>query len=882
MRSLLRSITAGERRDAELRADIEAYVQALIDEKIAAGHSPESARRDALIEVGGVAAVTEETRGVRAGAWLSQIWQDLKYAVRMLRRDPGFSVAAILTLALGIGANTAMFTVVDAVLLEGLPYSDSDQLVLLWERNPAIGKERDLVAPRNYQDWKAQSTTLQSLGAYRFGTFDFSGMGDPEQLTALSLTHSVFDVLRARAAAGRVFTEDEERRHERVVVLSHAFWQRRFGGDPAVVGRALTLDDAAFTIVGVMPPQFRFPDGNRVDLYSPIVFSPAEANSRLRHALMVIGRLHDTATLSGAAADIGTIARRIAAADSSTNPEVTVLRAHDVLVEDVRSGLLILFGTVGFVLLIACANVASLLLVRATARTREIAMRAALGAGRGRLLRQLLTESVLLASIGSAAGTLLAWLLLGAVVRFQPLDLPRLDELGIDATVLLFVSAAALITGIAFGFVPALHGASSHLDFATRSGHSSASTRGAARSVLLVAEVAISLMLLAAAGLMVRSFIKLQKLDLGFDPASVMTAQVELPLAKYPVDPEQFRPARPAGPKVDTRPALFFAQLEERLRNLPGIQSAAAVSALPLNPVGTDYDIPVVIEGKPRPRTGEEPQADFRTATSGYFRTMRIPLQKGREFTDLDGPNSTPVIIVNDTLARTLFPGEDPIGQRIVLYGRPREIVGVVGSVRHHGFDREPRPEMIVPYRQFQFSGMTLVVRSSLDHGAVAAAISDAVHALDPQQPVYRILPLEQFLSDSVARPRFTTLLLGSFAVLALTLAVVGVYGVTSYAVHQRGREIAIRLALGARRREVVSLCARRSVGHALLGIAIGLAGAAAGTRLMSGLLFGVAPTDPVAFLGATGALVVASLAASYVPALRAACVPPATALRSE
>ena len=882
MRALVRNLSAGSRRDAELRADIEAYVDALTDEKIAAGYTPEAARREARLEAGGLNSVTEETRSVRAGALLSQMSQDARYALRMFRRDPGFSVAAILTLALGIGAATTMFSVVDAVLLEPLPYSDPDRLVLVWERNIAIGKERDLVAPANYQDWRRENTTLENLGAYRFRTLDLTGVQDPEQLTVLALTQSVFKVLRADAAIGRVFTEREELGRERVVVLAHQLWQRRFGGDPNVVGRSVTLDGGAFTIVGVMPAQFTFPEGNPVDFYSPLVFSRDELTRRRSHLLTVIGRLKETASVETAAMDLGTIARRIAAEDSTTNPEIAIVRAHDALVEDVRLGLWILFAMVGFVLLIACANVGSLLLVRATVRTREIAMRAALGAGRGRLLRQLLTESVLLALIGSAAGTVLAWWLLGGLVQSRLVDLPRIQTLGIDGSVLLFAAAAALAAGMAFGIVPALFGRSADINFATRSVTASAPARGGARSALLVLEVAVSLVLLTGAGLMVRSFMKVQSLDLGFSPESLMTAQVRLPAAKYRVDPLQFQ-AVPAGTILrDTKPTLFFTQLQQQLDTMPGIESAGAVSALPLNPVGTDYDMPVIVEGKPRPPAGEEPQADFRTATTGYFKAMRIPLLRGRGFNDLDGPGSTPVIVINDTLAREMFPGEDPIGQRIILYGRPREIVGVIGSVRHNGFIREPRPEMIVPYRQFQFAGMTLVVRSALHEAAVAGAITQAVRQLDPQQPVYRLLPMDRFLSDSMARPRFTTLLLAGFAALGLILALVGVYGVTSYAVHRRGREIAVRMALGAQRREVVRMAATESFRYALLGIGIGLAGAAAGTRFLSGLLFGVAPTDAAVFLTATAALALTTLAASCIPAFRAARVEPTTALRSE
>jgi putative ABC transport system permease protein len=880
--ALARNIVRGGRRDAELRADIDSYVDLLTEEKIAAGMPADAARRAALLELGGVQAVTEETRGVRAGALLAQCWQDAAHAVRMMRREKGFSAVAIVTLALGIGANTAMFSVFNTVLLNPLPYSQPERLVLAWERNAAIGKERDMVAALNYQEWRAHTSAFEDLGAYRFRSAVLGGVPDPEQLTALSVSASVFGALRASPQIGRRFTEEEERQRGRVVVLTHAFWQRRFGGDPSAIGRSITLNDAAFTVVGVMPPRFAFPDGDPVDVYMPLAFAPDELVGRRSHQLMVIGRVRADTSIEHARADLATIARRIAAADPGSNPDVTVVRAHDALVEDVRLGLTILLGTVGFVLLIACANVANLLLVRASSRRREIVMRTALGATRWRLIRQLLTESVVLAAMGGVVGTFMAWGLLAAIVRFPPPNIPRVDQLGIDATVLLFVAAAAIATGLIFGVMPALHAVAPRLNDAMKGTSASAPAPRRARSALVVAEVAISLVLMAAAGLMIRSLSKVHQLDLGFRSEHVFTAQVLLGPARYPLDRRQFRALERGTSVPDAKPYVFFAQVEESLRRTPGIDAIGAVSALPLNPVGTDYDLPIVIEGRPRPRPGEEPQADFRTATMGYFRAMRIPLLRGREFNEFDGPSSTPVVIVNDALSRQMFPAGDALGQRLLLYGRPREIVGVVGAVRHRGFAGEPRPEMILPYRQFQFGAMTLAVRSRLDATAVGAAVTRAVHAVDATQPVYRLRPMDDFMSDSVAQPRFTTWFLGAFAGVALLLALVGVYGVTAYAVKQRAGEIAVRMALGARRFDVVRLVAHQSVGWAAIGVIVGILGAAAGTRLMAGLLFDVTATDPLTFITAAGALGLTALAASYLPAFRAARVAPATALRTD
>jgi putative ABC transport system permease protein len=880
--ALGRNLLSGRRRDAELRADIDSYVEMLVDEKIAGGLTPEAARRCALMEVGSVETVKDSTRSVRAGAILAEIGSDARYALRMMRRDWTFSAVAIVTLALGIGANTAIFSVVNGVLLKPLPYAHADRLVLAWERNLAIGKERDPVAPLNYQDWRSQNTVFDELGAYRFRGFALNDVGDPEQLQALSVSSSVFRTLGVSAVAGRVFTEEEERRRDRVVVLGHALWQRRFGGHPSAVGRSLSLNGAAFTIVGVMPATFAFPDGNAVDLYSPLIFTDDELAGRRSHTLTVIGRLKPDVTVDTATADLRAIAQRIFPTDRASNPDVTIAGAHDVLVEDARLGLIVLFGTVGFVLLIACANVASLLLVRGSVRRREVAMRAALGAGRGRLLRQLLTESVLLAIIGAAAGVAVARSLLMVIARIHPPNLPRVDQIGIDGTVLLFVTVAAVLTGVAFGIIPALQAATPRLSDATKvvSPTYTAASRG--RFGLVAGEVALALMLAAGAGLMIRSLIKLQELDLGFAPAGVLSAQVFLPAARYPVDPTQFRPPQGATPAVDTKPFMFFNELEARLRATTGIESVGAVSALPLSPAGTDYDLPVIVEGKPRPRPGEELQADFRVATVSYFHTMRIPLIGGREFTEFDGPGTTPVAIINDTLARQIFAGTNPIGQRLLLYGRPREIVGVVGSVRHYGFTRDPRPEMVLPYRQFQFTGMTLVVRGEIEQSAIAEAIRGAVQSLDPQQPVYGVRAADELLADSVAQPRFTALLLGGFAVLALVLAVVGVYGVMSYTVGQRAREIAVRMTLGARRSEVARMIVGQAAVYVIVGVIVGLAGALAGTRLMTGLLFGVAATDPTTLLSAAAVVIVTSLAASSIPAIRAARTMPVAVLRSQ
>jgi len=881
MRESWHRVTSLWRRDAlerGLAEEVRFHIDQQTEKNLARGMTPAEARRQALIRFGGLERIKEDTRDEFRPALFEDFLRDLRYGARALWRAPGFTLVATITLALGIGANTAIFSVVNAVLLKPLTYSDPDRLVFVWERHVAIGKDRDLVAPPNYLDWKRQNAVFADMGAYRFGGFTLTGAGVPESVTAISVSSSLFRVLGVEAMLGRTFSDEEEARRDRAVVLRHEFWQRRFGGDRSIVGRSITLNGAAFTVVGVMPPHFRFPEGNPGDLYSPLVFTPNELRGRRLHSLTVLARLKDGVTIDNAAANMTALAQAIAAGETS-NPDAVVIGAHDLLVEDVRLGLLVLLGTVAFVLLIACANVANLLLVRASSRRGEMAMRSALGAGRRRLIRQLLTESMLLSMIGAALGMLVAWSVLGVLIRISPPGLPRVDQVGIDPSVLLFVTAVALLAGLAFGTAPALQVSGANLVEATQE---SRVRRQRGRAALVVAEVALSLMLLAGAGLMIRSFINVQNLDLGFEADNVLTAQVSLPASRYPVDPGQYRPPAPGVTPQLSKPSAFYVRLMESLAATPGIEAAGGVSSLPLNPVGIDFDMPVIVEGRPAPRVGEEPQADFRIATPDYFRAMRIPLQRGRLFTDFDGPDANPVLIINDTMAKQMFPGEDPIGKRVVLYGKAREIIGVVASVKHHGFSRDARPEMIVPGRQFTLGGMTVVVRSTLDPAVLAATVTRAVHAIDPELPVSRVIAMKDFQSASVAQPRFTALLLAGFALVAVLLALIGVYGVMAYVVSQRTREIGVRMALGAERPDVVWMVVRHGVALAGLGIAVGLAGAAAGTRVMERLLFDVSATDPMTFAAAAVALAIASVLATCVPAWRAARVAPVTALRCE
>jgi putative ABC transport system permease protein len=813
---------------------------------------------------------------------------DIRYGIRTLSRNPGFACIAILTFALGIGANSAIFTVVNTVLLKPLPFKDPDRLMMIWERNSAIGKDRDPVAPPNFEDWRKIDTGFAELAAYRYGSFALTGVDDPEQVATLAITANTFPTLGAQPMLGRTFTADEVERKDRVVILSHEFWQRRFMGDRSIVGRAITLSDAPYVVVGVMSSDFRFPmNDDNIDAWAPLIFNVGDMTGRRSHSLTVIGRLRADVTPGLATKQLGDVARRIAAMDPTSNPEITIIPAQESLVGKFRSGLMVLFGTVGLVLLIACANVANLLLARATSRAREISVRASLGATRSRLVRQLLTENLILALAGGFVGILIASWTLYFIVQFTPADLPRLAEITVDSTVLAFTTILSVAAGTLFGIVPALTTGRFDLMEAIKDGGRSGQSRGKgrARAALVATEIALSLTLLAGAGLMIRSFVNMLALDYGFRPKQILTMQVFLPANKYPIDNSQFRPTTslPSANAALAKPAAYFVSAIDRIKAIPGVESAAAVSKLPLNQVAIDFDFPVVIEGRPKDLPGQEPQADFRIATEDYFRTMGIPVVRGRSFSAFDGPGSGSVLIINEVFASQLFPNQNPLGQRVVLYGRPREIIGVVGSVRYYSYNRMPRPEMYVPARQFMFSGMTIAVKTSTsDPATLAATIKSEIHKVDPEQPVYRIRTMDQFVSETVAGPRFTTLLLGIFAGLAIVLAVVGVYGVISYMVAQRSHEIGVRIALGAGRYQVIEMILRQAMRMTVIGLAAGLLGAFALTRFMASLVFGVSVTDPFTLVVVTLLLVAVALLAAYVPARRATRIDAISALRIE
>ncbi|HEX9704550.1 MAG TPA: ABC transporter permease [Gemmatimonadales bacterium] len=805
---------------------------------------------------------------------LDSVLQDLRYAVRQLRARPGFTFAAVLVLALGIGANTAMFSVVNAVLLQPLPFRDPEALIVLYERNRSQGVERDLAAAETLDDWRRDTRTLSGLVAWRYWGLTLTGDGEPEDVSTIRASANVFDVLGVMPALGRSFLPEEGQpgRHH-VVVLSHGFWTQRFGADPRTVGRTLTLDDRPHTVIGVMPPGFRFPDDADVEVWMPLVYEQFEQRTRNQRMFEVLGRLAPGATLETAQAELGTIAARLAATYPNTNSgwDVAILPAKEVATGAASEPLLVLLGAVTFVLLIACANVGNLFLARAADREREMAIRAALGASRARLVRQLLAESGLVALTGGVTGVLLAMWGIDLLLALAPAELPRWNPVRIDGRVLAFALGLAGFTAILTGLVPARELASPDLGATLKEGSGRATShvaRTRLRRGLVVVETGLAIALLAGAGLLIKSFARLQRVDPGFNPDRLLAATIYLPDHRYP---------------DDARQAAFYVDLLERVRALPGVTSAGAVTTLPMSPEGVDHDLPVSIEGRELPTT-RQPQADFRIASPGYFETMGIAVLRGRTLTEHDRADAPPVVVVNQVLVNQLLPGEDPIGKRIRYFrtGPFAEIVGVVGQVHHRSLDAAPRPEIYISYRQLQYGAMTVVVRAAGDPLALAEPIKAAVFATDPVQPITQIATMNDLLHRSVAGPRFNTLLLGTFAALALVLASIGIYGVVSYTVSRRTHEIGIRMALGARSGDVFRAVVGDGVRLAAIGTALGVLVALALGRALSSLLFQVSPHDPVVLAVVALLLIGLAALACSLPARRATQVDPMVALRTE
>jgi predicted permease len=800
--------------------------------------------------------------------------QDLRYAVRMLIRKPAFTLVVVAALALGIGANTAIFSVVNSILLRPLPYRDPDRLAMIWMNNKRMNVDQDIHSFANYLDYRDQNQVFETMAAYSGISLNLVGVGEPERIIGSAATASLFEVLGVAAERGRVFTVEEETiGQNRVAVLSYGLWQRRFGGDPNIVGQDIQLSDVSRTVIGVMPPSFKFPHKD-AEIWVPLALDDNQKRSRSSFGYYAIGRLKPGVSLEQAQAEMGTIASNL----ESQYPVldglgVNLVPLHQQVTGRVRPALLVLLGTVAFVLLIACANVANLLLARSAGREREIAIRTALGANRKRLIRQLLTESALMGLAGGAVGILIAKWGLSALIALSPEDIPRLDQIGIDGRVLAFTLLVSLATGLIFGLVPAIQASRPDLNESLKeSGRSSTSgvERRRVRSSLVVLEVALSLVLLIGAGLMIKSFSRLQKVELGFNPDRLLSMNIQLSRTKY------------QGP-LSTQ---FFRQLIERVEAMPGVESAGATTAIFIDalPNSTNF----TVEGMPPTPAAEQIETPVDSVTPSYFRTMGIGLLQGREFTEQDGLESPPVAIINNTFARRFWPGESPLGRRY-KFGDSNSnapwmtIVGVVDDMRRTGLDVDVRCETFLPYTQRRFIGfLSLVVRAKSDPRGIATAVRDQVWSIDPGQPVSHIRTMDQMLDGMMAQRRLNMVLFALFGAVALVLAAVGVYGVISYSVTQRTHEIGIRMALGAGRADVLKLIVRNGMTLVLIGVGLGLIAAFALTRLMTTLLFEVSATDLATFAAISGILSAVGLAACFVPALRAIKVDPMVALRYE
>ena len=801
---------------------------------------------------------------------MKSLLQDLRYATRRLLKSPGFAAVAVGALALGIGANTAIFSVVNSVLLRPLPYAEPEQLVQLWEARPRQNMPSVEIAPHEFLAWAEQAQSFQRLAAADVAEYNLTGHFEPERVTGSLVTAGYFPLHGVAPLHGRAFLEEEDRPGaNNVVVLGHDLWQRRFGSDPSLVGQTVSLDGVACTVVGVMPRGFPLPYG--AALARPIAFSGEDRTRPGSHFLNVYGRLKDGVTQAQAEAEMAAVAARVEQSLAGTNVghQVAVVSLHEQVVGGARTALLILLGAVALVLLIACANVANLLLARAAARRREVAVRAALGASRWRIVRQLLAESLLLSGLSGVLGLLLAVWGVELLIRLDPAGVQRAGEVTLDWRVLFFTLGLSLLTGLLFGLAPALQ--ASKADFVEslkeggRSGHGLARSR--LRGALVVAEVALTLVLLVGAGLLLKSFGQLLAVDPGLDPRGVMTLDLTLPRAKY---------------EEPQRVAAFYERLLQEASAVPGVESAGAVSILPL--AGNDSSNFVQIEGREPLPPGQALRAGRRNVSLDYFRALSIPVKRGRAFTQADAEGAPPVLVINEALARAFFPGEDPVGKRVRTGDRSPwvEVVGVVGDVRHRGLDVDTRPEMFFPHLQTPSRQMTLVVRTSGDPEALAGPLRERVRAIDRDQPVGNVRTMEGWLSESVASRRFSATVLGIFAAVAAGLAALGLYGVVSYSVAQRTHEIGLRVALGARPRDVLRLVIGQGMLLTLIGTAVGVAAALALTRLMSSLLFGVAATDATVFVTVPLLLAGVALLACYFPARRATKVDPMVALRYE
>ena len=816
---------------------------------------------------------------------METLWYDLSHGIRTLFKNPGFAVVSVLSLAIGIGANSAIFSVTNALLLRSLPYKDADRLVILWSRSPGLNVPQDWFSPGQYLDVKTQNGVFDETSISIGASFNLTGQGIPEHVDGARISSSLFSLLGTKSMLGRVFLpEEDEPGKPATVILGYGFWQRYFGGDHGVIGRTLTLNGNDSTVVGVMPAEFSLnkevmPAVNGIqnaDLLVPMPLSESTRSNRGNEDFNIFARLKAGITIAQAQAEMDIIADRMKQQYPANYPPsggltISVVPLLQQVVGDISLALRVLFGAVGFVLLIACANVANLLLSRAAVRQKEVAIRAAVGASRVRLIRQLLTESMLLALVGGLVGVGIAYLTVKALRVFGPDNIPRLNEVGIDGRVMAFTTFIALLTGVFFGLAPALRASRVDLNEVLKEGgRGAASGRGGhhTRKLLVVFEIAVSLLLLIGAGLLTRSYRRVWNAYPGFNPHNVLSLRLSLPVVKYP-KPESITP--------------FFRRVVERLNQVPDVESVATTYSLPMSTVALAWE-PIAIEGYVSRSAQELIISNVRIVSPDYFRTMSIPLLSGRYFDEHDTKGSTETVIVDEKLAERFWPNEDPIGKRLQRGGSDtwRTVVGVISDGKQYSSEKEPPIAVYFPFEQYVARNMFLVIRTTRDPAGMTSAITKEIQALDPEMPVFDVSTMDQRLHNSLARRRFSMFLLGVFAMLASILAAIGIYGVMAYSVNERTHEIGIRLALGARPATILQLVIKQALVLTAMGVAIGLTGAFALTRVMSSLLYGVSNTDGFTFVVTPLLLGSVALLASYIPARRAARVDPMIALRCE
>ena len=892
IRARLAGLQLSPVREAEIVEELSQHLEEEYERALTCGGSDDEVRRQVLEQLDASDLLGHELKRVehrisdkqnalgseRKINVFADLLQDLRYGLRTLAKNPAFTTIAIVALALGIGANSAIFSVVDAVVLRPLPFKHPEQLVVVWENAAHLGFPRNTPSPANFLDWQKQAQAFTGMAAMTERSFNLTGVGEPERLDGRRVSANLFELLGVPARLGRTFVPEDDKPGTHVVLLSHSLWQRRFGSDPAVIGRALTLNGESYTVIGVMPPLVQLPGyaNQRDQLWVPIAFPPDEATQRGNHFLEVIARMKPGMTLKQAQAEMETIAARLATQypDYNTRIGAVVVPLHEQVVGVIKPALLVLLGAVAFVLLISCANVANLLLARAAVRQKEIALRLAIGASRSRLTRQFLTESVLLAMFGAGLGLLLALAGIRILKTFIPSTISQAETISTDARVLIFTAFVAVITGIAFGLAPAIHGSHLNLNDTLKEGgrDSAGSSKGnRARGLLVIGEVAVSFVLLIGAGLLINSFLHLRNLNPGFRTDHLLTMKVDLSEVKYP-DRE--------------RRAAFFDEVIRRARALPGVQSAAVAGNLPLTYNGDSMTISV--EGVPDPPPDQRPDVVFRAIGPEYFSTMGIPIVRGRDFTGQDKADSKDVVVISEKTAQHFWPGQDPIGKRLKPGSSTsrspwREVIGIVKDVRQNDLIAPPKMQMYFTYRQLKDNqANALVVGTSIEPMSVAASVRNAIWSVDKDQTVADIDTMDHIVAEAVARQRFSMLLLGLFAALALLLASIGIYGVMSYSVAQRTHEIGIRIALGARRADVLQMTVKQALKLVGAGMLIGLAAAFLLTRVLASLLFGISATDPITFICISVVLLAVGILASYVPALRATKVDPITALRAQ